>query len=100
MEIPAAPNSYEKIWVLIIDSTQYIPSKLEKVVETLYETKDTLKNFKHMKRAFGDTTEVLCRKGYYPYEWMDREEKLSTKVYHKLVDFIVAYTKKNKRYRI
>ena len=51
-----------------------MPCNSEKLVEHLHKTKDELTSFKHMNRAFGDKTELLCRKGYVPYEWMDGGE--------------------------
>jgi hypothetical protein len=29
-----------------------------------------------MKNAFNDDLELMCRKGIYPYEWVDDIEKL------------------------
>jgi hypothetical protein len=60
-----------------IDSMQFMACSLEKLVENLYDKKDKFKNFKHMKKAFGDHTELLTRKGIYPYEWFDDEDKFN-----------------------
>ena len=30
-----------------------------------------------MKTYFGENIDALCRKGFYPYEWVDNVEKLN-----------------------
>ena len=42
----------------------------------MYDKEATCKNFKHMKRYDADKLELLCQKGYYPYEWVDDISKL------------------------
>ena len=56
---------------------QVMACSLEKLVENLYEKTSKVKNFKHMAKAFGDKTKLLARKGIYPYEWLDNEDKLN-----------------------
>jgi hypothetical protein len=33
-------------------------------------------NFTNMNSIYGDHMELLCRKGFYPYEYIDNETKL------------------------
>ena len=51
-----------------IDSLQFMASSLDKLVGNLYD-KDKYKNFTHLKNEYNDDMELLCRKGFYPYEW-------------------------------
>ena len=51
-------------------------SSLEKLTENLYGKENKYKNFNHMKRHYADNLELLCQKGYYPYEWVDDISKL------------------------
>ena len=81
--IDCIPNSYEKFMsfsigrsLKFIDSLQFMASSLEKLVENLYDGEDKFKNFANMKKYYPDDLDLLCRKGYYPYEWMDSAEKL------------------------
>ena len=55
--------------VQFIDSPQSMKPSLEKLTENLYDKDDKYKNFKHMKRYYADNLELLCQKGYYPYEY-------------------------------
>ena len=77
------PNSYEKYMSLgmgnlkFIDGFQFMASSLEKLVTNLYDENDKYKNFHSMKQYFGDHTDALCRKGMYPYEWMDDISKMN-----------------------
>ena len=43
----------------------------KKLVASFYEAQDNFKKSRHMRRAFGDKTELLARKGIYRYEWFD-----------------------------
>ena len=80
--ISAIPNSYEKFMsinignVKFIDSMQFMKSSLEKLTENLYDKAAKYKNFKHMQKYYADKLELLCQKGYYPYEWVDNINKL------------------------
>ena len=40
-----------------------------------------------MKNAFNDDLELMCRKGIYPYEWVDDIEKLQYNGLPELRDF-------------
>ena len=71
-------------------------SSLEKFVENLYTSfeergarsftkgeracdkdEDEYKNFHSMKQYYNDHMDLLCKKGVYPYEWVDNNEKLN-----------------------
>jgi hypothetical protein len=60
-----------------IDSLQFMASSLEKLVENLYDKKDKYTNFNHMKKYYNNELDLLCQKGFYPYEWVDSVEKLN-----------------------
>jgi hypothetical protein len=81
--ISAIPNSYEKFMsfsiskLRFIDSFQFMASSLDKLVENLYDDKDKYTNFNHMKKYYANHLDILCQKGYYPYEWVDNVEKLN-----------------------
>ena len=112
----AIPNSYEKLMginignVKFIDSMQFMKSSLEKLTENLYELsgqgplehgvrhnkEDTYKNFKHMKRYYADKLELLCQKGYYPYEWVDNISKLD----YEGVQPIEAFNSRLKQFKL
>jgi hypothetical protein len=62
-----------------IDSFQFLSSSLEKLTENLYDKDDKYKNFINTKKEFGDNTDLLCRKGFYPYEWFDDISKFNYK---------------------
>ena len=64
--------------VKFIDSLQFMASSLEKLVENLYDKNGKYINFNHMKKYYsGNELELLCQKGFYPYEWVDNVEKLN-----------------------
>ena len=77
------PNSYEKFMsfgignLKFIDSLQFMASSLEKLVENLYDKNDKYNNFNHMKKYYNNELDLLCQKGFYPYEWVDNVEKLN-----------------------
>ena len=70
------PNSYENFMsfgmgpLKFIDSFQFMASSLEKLVTNLYDKNDKYKNFHSMKQYFESDMDMLCKKGFYPYEWM------------------------------
>ena len=82
-DLSTIPNSYEKFMsfkmgtLKFIDSFQFMGSSLEKLVENLYDKDDTYKNFNSMKQYFNEHLDLLCKKGKYPYEWMDDGKKLN-----------------------
>ena len=51
-------------------------SSLEKLAENLYDPEDKFKQFHHIKNMYPDHYEFLCKKGFYPYEWVDDINKL------------------------
>jgi hypothetical protein len=94
--ISAIPNSKEKIMsfqiknLKFIDSFQFMAASLEQLTKNLYISigKDEdqkpiydhtkYDNFKNMKEHFGEHMDLLCRKGFYPYEFIDGIQKLKT----------------------
>ena len=82
-KIDVIPNSYEKFMsfnignLKFIDSLQFMASSLEKLVENLYDKNDKYSNFNHMKKYYEPELELLCQKGFYPYEWVDNVEILN-----------------------
>src|SRR5271157_3376547 len=56
-----------------IDSLQFMPSSLEKLVNNLKN--GGLDRFQYTKQEFGENTELMTRKGIYPYSYMDSESK-------------------------
>ena len=59
-----------------IDSYAFLRELLDKLVKNLYDKEDKFNNFHFMKRQFPEHMDLLCRKGFYPYEWVDGIEKL------------------------
>ena len=59
------------------DSFHFMGSSLEKLVENLYDKNDKYKNSNSTKQYFSENMDLLCRKGFYPYEWMDNVAKMS-----------------------
>jgi hypothetical protein len=84
-KIDVIPNSYEKFMsfsigdLKFIDSLQFMSSSLEKLVENLYDKEDKYKHFHSIKQHYPEHYELLCQKGYYPYEWVDHIDKLDHK---------------------
>ena len=60
-----------------VDSLQFMASSLEKLVENLYDKTDKYNNFNHMKKYYNNELDLLCQKGFYPYEWVDNVDKLT-----------------------
>ena len=83
--IHVIPNSYEKFMsfgigkLKFIDSIQFMASSLEKLVENLHNDNPLTKNdnLNCMKKEFGDGINLVCQKGFYPYEWMDNTDKFN-----------------------
>lgn len=70
--ITCIPNNAEKYisfsigQLKFLDSFQFMASSLEKLVDATDKT-----DFKLTKSQFGDKTDLLLRKGVYPYEYID-----------------------------
>lgn len=78
-----------------IDSLNFMPSSLEKLVVNLYDKNDKYKKFKHMQKEFTNDLDVLCQKGFYPYDWMDDNNKLSHNGLPTIDNFYSMLTKEN-----
>ena len=63
--------------IRFLDSLNFMNESLARLVNNLAAEGD--QHFQHIKRHFPDQTEraLLLRKGVYPYEWMDDEEKMN-----------------------
>ena len=53
-----------------MESMQFMASSLEKLVEHLHDEKDKAIHFNHMNKFYSEHMDILCQKGYFPYEWM------------------------------
>ena len=82
--INAIPQSSEKFMTFSIgdlkfkDSCQFLAFSLETLVKGLKtEGEDKFENFHNMKREFKTQRqlELVCKKGVYPYEWVDGDDK-------------------------
>ena len=56
--------------LVFIDSFQFMSSSLASLAKSLAPT-----DFKHLTNEFGERTELMERKGVYPYEYMDSFER-------------------------
>ena len=71
----AIPNNNEKFisfgWgpLKFIDSKAFMNSSLDILVENLKDGDPSLSIFNNFKDVFKEDAELLCRKGFYPYEW-------------------------------
>ena len=71
-DIDVIPNNMEKYMafmvdkLVFIDSFQFMPSSLEKLVSNL-----CVSDMKYLKSEFGDHVSLLSRKGVYPYDYLD-----------------------------
>ena len=70
--------SFDIGFLRFIDSLQLMSPSFEKLVENLYNPNPATKydNFNFTKKVFGKDVDLLCRKGHYPYEWVDDISKL------------------------
>ena len=81
VKISAIPVNNEKFLsfnigdLRFIDSFQFMSSSLEKLTENLYDRNDKYKNFQFVQKEIPEHSELLCQKGFYPYDWMDDNEK-------------------------
>ena len=97
-QISAIPQSGEKFMsfkignLKFIDSFQFLTDSLEKLVDSLKLTdNDIYKNFHNMKKYFKEEDlNIICKKGLYPYEFIDSLEKI---YYPKLPDKKDVYSK-------
>jgi hypothetical protein len=90
-DISVIPNSYEKFMsfkfgpLKFIDSFQFMASSLESLVENLYNSgDDKYIDFPCMKQYFKEDMDILCRKGFYPYEFIDSDDKLTKTIIYNL----------------
>ena len=77
MNVNVIPNGMEKYTaftmgqrLVFIDSFQFMSSSLASLAQSLAPT-----DFKHLTHEFGERTELMKRKGVYPYEYMDSFER-------------------------
>ena len=77
MSLNVIPNSMEKYIsftmgrsLIFIDSFHFLNSSLGGLVGSLEPS-----DFKHLTNKFGERTELMKRKGVYPYEYMDSFER-------------------------
>ena len=77
MNVNVIPNGMEKYTALtmgqrlvFIDSFQFMSSSLASLAQSWAPT-----DFKHLTHRFGERTELMKRKGVYPYEYMDSFER-------------------------
>ena len=84
-KIHVIPQSTEKFMTFSIgdlkflDTAQFMPSSLDKLAKNLITKSrtDKFENFDNMKQHFNaEQLELICKKGVYPYEWMDDPEKM------------------------
>ena len=100
-DLTIIPNNYEKFMsfkmgkLKFIDSFQFMNSSLEDLVKNLYDkdNEDKYINFPSMKQYYKDHIDLLCKKGVYPYEFIDNDEKLN---YPGLPDKSEFYSKLSK----
>ena len=59
----------------LIDSFQFMSSSLEKLTDNLIDkdSEDRYRHFHNMRREFPEHMELLCKKGHYPYSWVEAE---------------------------
>ena len=62
-------------------------SSLDKLVENLYDENDKYIHFKHMNKHHANHLDLLCQKGFYPYEWVDNIDKLNHVGLPNIADF-------------
>ena len=83
-QITAIPNSGEKFMtfsignIKFIDSMQFMTDSLSNLVESLKTPGDNpYEKFHNMKSHFKpEDLDLICQKGYYPYEFIDSYEKI------------------------
>jgi hypothetical protein len=62
----------------LVDSFQFMATSLENLTQNLIdnESEDKYRFFVNMRREFPEHMELLCKKGHYPYAWVDSPEKM------------------------
>ena len=82
--ISAIPQSSEKMMTFSIgdlkfkDSNQFMPASLDNLAQSLVSKNKEHKyeHFHNLKKHFTDSElYIICKKGVYPYEWVDSSEK-------------------------
>src|SRR6266536_194432 len=63
----------ERFNLKFIDSFGFMPSSLSKLVENLKSS--GIDNFKYTHEEFGSSTDLITRKGIYPYSYMNKWSK-------------------------
>ena len=59
-----------------VDSYAFLGESLDKLVKNIYDKAEKFNNFPNMKQHFENHMDILCRKGFYPYEWVNNIDKL------------------------
>ena len=81
-----------------IDSFKFLSTSLEKLVEGL-KNKEDISNFKYTIQYFGlDMALNACRKGVYPYEWMNDITKFLEKEFPAYENFYSRVSCSNVKY--
>ena len=65
--------------LVFIDSTQFMRSSLENLVENLYKGQNVDRFMRMQCEWQGEELDMLLKKGVYPYEYMNRWEKFDKK---------------------
>jgi hypothetical protein len=65
--------------LVFIDSTQFMGSSLENLVENLYKGQNVDRFMRMQCEWQGEELDMLLKKGVYPYEYMNRWEKFDKK---------------------
>ena len=80
-DISCLPNTMEKYIsfsignLRFIDSLQFLNASLEKLTSNLAQNGPD--KFIHLSKHFPNDIDLLLRKGIYPYDYMDNEEKFN-----------------------
>jgi len=66
--------SFEYNNIKFIDSFMFMSSSIEKLTESLKTDGKLNDNFKFTKQHFGEHAELMCRKGVYPYSYVQNHD--------------------------
>jgi len=80
--------------ITFIDSLQFLPCNLETLVNNLKSENDPGKHFTILKQKFGDKYQLLLRKGVFPYDYFDAEEKFKEATFPPKSAFLNSLTGK------